>query len=318
MGRPVEVFDEQIVLAGEAILAEGRAVTPTRLWVRLGKRGRPDRMFPIWLSHSTPGPARPASLAGPALLPEAAARLATELKSQLNAGVDRSVAAFHEEVQTTSLNRYQAELAAMAEARERYDSEMSEVLKALGDLSEEHELIMARVHPLERTLFSVQADLDAERVLRAQTKEANAALLARVDALQAEIHATEAITRNAYAERARAETRAEFAEKCASELRAEHQAARTDILNLEREIGSLRQSGKTLAAELDRQAVECRDTKAELGLTREKYVEQVARAASAESALRSLEWRVIGTQGETAVIPAACRVDSNVSSSGLG
>ncbi len=76
---------------------------------------------------------------------------------------------------------------------------------------------------------------------------------------------------------------------------------RTDIVNLEREIGSLRQSGKTLTAELDRQAVECRDTKAELALTREKYVEQVARAASAESALRSLEWRVVENQGETAV-----------------
>ena len=72
-------------------------------------------------------------------------------------------------------------------------------------------------------------------------------------------------------------------------------------MNLEREVGSLRQSSKTLMAELDRQAVECRDTKAELGLTREKYVEQVARAASAESALRSLEWRVIENQGETAV-----------------
>ena len=72
-------------------------------------------------------------------------------------------------------------------------------------------------------------------------------------------------------------------------------------MDLEREIGSLRHSGKTLVAELDRQAVECRETRAELGQTREKYIEQVARAASAESALRSLEWRVVETEGETAV-----------------
>ena len=95
--------------------------------------------------------------------------------------------------------------------------------------------------------------------------------------------------------------RAEFSEKCLSDLRAEHDSVRTDIVNLEHEIGPLRQSGKTLTAELDRQAVECRETKAELGQTREKYIEQVARAASAESALRSLEWRVVENQGETAV-----------------
>ena len=76
---------------------------------------------------------------------------------------------------------------------------------------------------------------------------------------------------------------------------------RTEIVNLEHEIGSLRQSGKTLTAELDRQAVESRETRAELGQTRERYIEQVARAASAESALRSLKWRVVANQGETAV-----------------
>ena len=210
MGRPVEVLDEQIVLAGEAILAEGRAVNPTRLWIQLGRRGRPDRMFAIWLSHVATGPARPVSAAGPALLPEAAARLAAELKSQLSAGVDRSVAAFHEEVHTTSLNRYQAELAAMAEARERYASEIAEALKALGDLSEQHELTLTGVQPLERELFSAQAGQDAERLLRVQAEETNAALLAGFDALQAEMQAAEAIAGNAFAERARAETRAEF------------------------------------------------------------------------------------------------------------
>ena len=137
--------------------------------------------------------------------------------------------------------------------------------------------------------------------LRAQAEETNAALLVRFDALQAEMQAAEVIARSAFAERARAETRAEFSENCFSDRRAEHDSVRTDIVNLEHEIGALRQSGKTLTAELDRQAVECRETRAELGQTREKYIEQVARAASAESALRSLEWRVVENQGETAV-----------------
>lgn len=45
MGRPIKITDEEVIRAGNALLAENRAVNGTRLWREVGEHGRPERLL---------------------------------------------------------------------------------------------------------------------------------------------------------------------------------------------------------------------------------------------------------------------------------
>ncbi len=113
MGRPVEIVDEDVIRAGKAILAESRDVNPTRLWRRVGKHGRPERLFAVWTKHveasAKTATNRLSSMSS--LLPEAALHLLSGCKAQLGAGLDECVREISVELERTLIDRFQAEIA---------------------------------------------------------------------------------------------------------------------------------------------------------------------------------------------------------------
>ena len=145
MGRPIEIPDENVIKAGEALLAEGKAVNATRLWSRLGKRGRADRMITVWNEHveaSALAPHEPSDLSP---LPEPAERLLSDCKSQLGTGMDACVYEIYAIVERTLVGRFQAELAATAASRAAHQAELQEALHALGELADERDAALLEV-----------------------------------------------------------------------------------------------------------------------------------------------------------------------------
>ncbi len=91
MARPPLFTDQQIIAIGEKLRAKGPA-TATLLWEACGRRGRLNRYQTIWNRHEAEQ--RHAAAEGPSAgvvitLPEKAQCLATALKADLSAGIDR-------------------------------------------------------------------------------------------------------------------------------------------------------------------------------------------------------------------------------------
>ena len=92
MGRPAEVTDEEIIRAGNALLADNRNVNGMRLYKGVGRHGNTARMMEVWTKHVEASTAIPQEPPNPvAALPEAVSRLLSDCKRQLGNGLDACV-----------------------------------------------------------------------------------------------------------------------------------------------------------------------------------------------------------------------------------
>ena len=297
MGRPIEIMDEDVVRAGEAILAENCPVTATRLWQGLGQRGRPKRLFAIWTRHAVAAATETNEPASPmAPLPEAASRLLSECKAQLGAGLDGCVREIYAAVERTLTGRFQGEVAAMIASRKAHQGELDEALQALGELAEEHDAALLQVQGGERDVVIAQATLQAERDMFSRLEQDKGALCTRIDGLTTDLAAASDRARAAESGRVWAEALAEAVRAELQSTQAALDASRAANLDLEREIYAVRQACQLHEVQLQGQAGEFRDLHAELAGARERLLEQAARAAGAERALSALE-RVMAHSG---------------------
>ena len=290
MGRPTEIMNEDVIRAGNAILAENRTVNGTRLWRGVGEHGRPERLLAVWTKHAEASttilhePSSPVSA-----LPEAASRLLSDCKVQLGAGLDGCVREIYAAVERTLIARFQSEMAAMTTSRELHQAELREAWQALGDLAERHDAALLQVKDGERDVLIAHATLKAERDILSRVKLDKGALSARIDGLTATLTAASDLARAAETGRTRAETLAGTMQAELRATRAELDGVRGANLDLERDVSAGRRAYQLQETQLQRQAEGFRDLHAELAAARDKQLEQANRVTGAEHALQALE-----------------------------
>ena len=290
MGRPAEVTDEEIIRAGNALVADNRAVNGTRLLKGVGGRGRTSRMMEVWTRHveaSTTVSQEPSSAV--AALPEAASRLLSDCKGRLNSGLDACVHEIYAVVERAVAGRFQTEMAAMTTSRESYQAELHEAWQAMEELAEKHDAAMLQAQDWERGVLVAQTLLESERGVLSRVEMDKVALSARIHGLTAELADASALARAAETGRTRAETLVETTQAELLATRAELDGMRTANLALDREVSAVRRACQLQETQLQRQAEACRDLHTELADARERQLEEATRATGAEQALQALE-----------------------------
>ena len=290
MGRPAEVTDEEIIRAGNALVADNRDVNGTRLLKGVGGRGRAKRMLEVWTKHVETSTAVPQEPSSPvAALPEAASRLLSDCKGQLGTGLDACVREIYAVVERTLASRFQTEMTAMTTSRESYQAELHEAWQALEELAEKHDAALHQATGCERGVLVAQTLLESERGVLSRVELDKVALSARIDGLTAELDATSAVARAAETGRTRAETLVEIMRADLHATRAELDGMQAANLALEREVSAVRRACQLQETQLQRQAEASRDLHTELADARERRLEEATRAMGAEQALRALE-----------------------------
>lgn len=308
MGRPSEVTDEEIIRAGNALVADNRAVNGTRLLKGVGGRGRAARMMEVWTKHveaSTTVSQEPSSPLD--ALPEAAARLLSDCKGQLGTGLDACVREIYAVVERTLASRFQTEMTAMTSSRESFQTELHEAWQAMEELAEKNDAALLQAEDCERGLLIAQVTLEAERGVLSRVDLDKVALSARIDGLAADLASTSALARAAETGRTRAETLAEAMQAELAATQAALEAMRAANLELEREISGTRRAHQLYEAQLHRQARELRDLHADLADARQTQLEQATRAAGAERALKALERVMAGNERDRKPSPSPKR-----------
>ena len=290
MGRPAEVTDEEIIRAGNALVADNRAVNGTRLLKGVGGRGRTARMMDVWTKHVDASTAVPQEPSSPvAALPEAAARLLSDCKGQLGTRLDACVHEIYAVVERTLASRFQTEMTAITTSRESYQAELHEAWQALEELAEKHDAALLQATDCERGVLIAQTTLEAERGVLSRLEMDKVALSARIDRLTADLAATSAVARAAETGRTRAETLVETTQAELLGTRAELDRMRAANLALDREASAIRRECQLQEMQLRRQTEASRDLHTELADARERQLEEATRATGAEQALQALE-----------------------------
>ena len=290
MGRPAEVTDEEIIRAGNALVADNRAVNGTRLLKGVGGRGRAKRMLEVWTKHVETSTAVPQEPSSPvAALPEAASRLLSDCKGLLGTRLDACVHEIYAGVERTLASRFQTEMTAMTTSRESYQAELHEAWQAMEELAEKHDAALLEAQGSERSVLIAQATLEAEQAILSRVEMDKVALSARIDGLTAELAAASALARAADTGRTRAETLVETMQAELLATRGELDGMRAANLILDRELSAVRRACQFQETQLQREAQAARDLHAELADAREKQLEQATRATGAEQALQALE-----------------------------
>ena len=290
MGRPAEVTDEEIIKAGNALVVDNRAVNGTRLLKGVGGRGRATRMLEVWTKHvetSTTVLQEPAS--PQAALPEAASRLLSDCKGQLGNGLDACVHQVYAVVERTLASRFQTEMTAVITSRESYQAELREAWQALEELAEKHDAALLHAKDCERGVLVAQTLLESERGVLSRVEMDKVALSTRIDGLTAELAAASVLARAAETGRTRAETLVETMQVDVLAMRTELDGMRAANLALDREVSAVRRACQLQETQLQRQAEASRDLHTELADSRERQLEEAARATGAEQALQALE-----------------------------
>jgi hypothetical protein len=299
MGRPIEVTNEEIIRAGNALVADNRAVNETRLFRGVGKRGRPARLMAVWTQHVEASTTVLQERSSPvAVLPETASRLLSDCKGNLAAGLDECVREIYATVERTLANRFSAEMAAMTTSRELHQAELHEAWQTLEELAEKNDAALLQAQDCERDVLVAHATLESERGVLSRAEIDKVALSARIDGLAAELEATSAVARAAETGRTRAKTLAEAMRAELDATQAALEAMRAANLDLEREVSGARRTCQLHEAWLDRQAGELRDLHADSADARQTHLEQATRAAGAEQALNALDRIMAGKEGD--------------------
>ena len=232
MARPPLFTDQQIIAIGEKLRAKG-PVTATLLWEACGRRGRLNRYQTIWNRHEVEQ--RHAAAEGPSAgvlitLPEKAQCLATALKADLSAGIDRVTSSIYLATEDAQRGRFQAELADMNAARDAYRREIEDAFAALEEVSEALAESQERVGQLEVTLAATLTQRDINEALRGAVAQQQAGTLARLRDVESELKAEALSSAALRVELVRAEMAREAADRALLDSTAALNEARQTIV----------------------------------------------------------------------------------------
>lgn len=169
--RPAEVADEDIIAAGDHLLAQGKKVTGWVIRTALGGKGNPRRLFEVWQRHAAGESA--GEHVEPAVLPVSVQDMATAMQEQLSVLLSRAWLSMYREIDMAVAMRYQAERQQLDETRAAYEEEMAGANAAI-EVADQHEaelleqLAVQQVAVSDARLEQVRLD---ERCQAAQTRE---------------------------------------------------------------------------------------------------------------------------------------------------
>jgi len=260
--RPIEFVPEEIIAAGEALIAAGRNVTGFALRQRVGG-GNPNRLKQVWDEHI-------ASKTTTAVVPvaELPVEVAEEVASVSRGLTDRisQLATELNDKAVRAAERRVAEVVrAAGEQREQAERELADASQTVDDLETALDQARAETGTLEQRLVESQQHGQAQAVELAQLRE-------RIDSLQKsaqaanEAHVRERANAAAETKKLRAEldaardglatarATAEQAERRAGDLYAELQRAHTDHQEYRKEMAkeAHRQAEKVTSTQADR------------------------------------------------------------------
>lgn len=178
MARQAEHTDENIIEAGNRILAAGGKVSGWRLREDLGG-GKASRLETVWNAHIAAGPnasrpERPAST-----LPPRIAEAAAELRTQISGRVDELVLDTYRLVEDVIAGRYRDELEQLRSARIQFEEDGARA---------------------ERAVEAAETERDTLRTLVSEARTETAEGLRRIAALEGQLGEVQAQARRDAAE----------------------------------------------------------------------------------------------------------------------
>ncbi len=263
--RPAEFSPEEIVAAGEALVAAGRNVTGFALRQRVGG-GNPNRLKQVWDEHLA---AKNTTEAEPvAELPVEVAEEVAAVTKSLTERLATLTVELNDKAVKAAERRVAEVLRTAGEQREQAERELVDAAQTVDELETRLDESQAEVESLERRLSEAQSHGQAQAVELAQLRER---LVATEQAARATADAHEAVRSELDAARRDAGVKIEALRDELAQLRerlaASEQAAKVAAETHARELEQAHSETKTVRAELDvarREAAEARETAAKL------------------------------------------------------
>ncbi|CUA87236.1 Plasmid replication region DNA-binding N-term [Gulbenkiania indica] len=263
--RPAEFSPEEIVAAGEALVAAGRNVTGFALRQRVGG-GNPNRLKQVWDEHLA---AKNTTEAEPvAELPVEVAEEVAAVTKSLTERLATLAVELNDKAVKAAERRVAEVLRTAGEQREQAERELVDAAQTVDELETRLDESQAEVESLERRLSEAQSHGQAQAVELAQLRER---LVATEQAARATADAHEAVRSELDAARRDAGVKIEALRDELAQLRerlaASEQAAKVAAETHARELEQAHSETKTVRAELDvarREAAEARESAAKL------------------------------------------------------
>lgn len=263
--RPAEFSPEEIVAAGEALVAAGRNVTGFALRQKVGG-GNPNRLKQVWDEHLA---AKNTTEAEPvAELPVEVAEEVAAVTKSLTERLATLAVELNDKAVKAAERRVAEVLRTAGEQREQAERELVDAAQTVDELETRLDESQAEVESLERRLSEAQSHGQAQAVELAQLRER---LVATEQAARATADAHEAVRSELDAARRDAGVKIEALRDELAQLRerlaASEQAAAVAAETHARELEQAHSETKTVRAELDvarREAAEARESAAKL------------------------------------------------------
>ncbi|ENH0768226.1 DNA-binding protein [Escherichia coli] len=212
--RPAEFSPEEIVAAGEALVAAGRNVTGFALRQKVGG-GNPNRLKQVWDEHLA---AKNTTEAEPvAELPVEVAEEVAAVTKSLTSRLATLAVELNDKAVKAAERRVAEVLRTAGEQREQAERELVDAAQTVDELETRLDESQAEVESLERRLSEAQSHGQAQAVELAQLRER---LVATEQAARAAANAHEAVRSELDAARREAAEAREFAAKLAGQLEA--------------------------------------------------------------------------------------------------
>lgn len=212
MGRPASVLDDEVVEAGRALEAAGKAVNGWSLRRQLGDRGKPDRLEQVWREHVASGAAPEVDEPEPEVaLPPSVLEHNRETKERLTASIDGLYVSVYRLIDGHLRAQYKSDFDRLAADRADMEVRLNEATDAIERADE------ARVD-LEAQIERLRGEVGEANVAKARVEEQLRAALAENAALKAAAE-TAAVEHEAALETAEGE-RLAYAELAAEAKRA--------------------------------------------------------------------------------------------------
>jgi len=296
MSRPAEVPTEQIIVAGEALLAAGKAVNGFSLRKAVG-RGGPDYLNRIWteaqMKQAEQAPeveARPVSPLPPALA-DHRETLATQITAFVDGVVLSSWRTADDIAQRrTSEEREQARKAIASAEQEIADAKtaIEDADRRAGDADDAREQVIENLRKAEDQAQVLKGKLDAAQEAAQQAK-------ATIDLLTTKLGIAETAVSAAQEASSASKATADAAKEEVQHVRRDLALARQEVLDLRKELDAAHESAKTAD-----QAAEVR-----LNSERTKSGELAEKLAAATARAEAVESQVAGIADLTAKLMEA-------------
>lgn len=181
--RPTEISNEEIIAAGNALLAEGRSVTGFALRKQAGG-GNPTRLRQVWDEHvaSSAQPSEPV-----AELPIELAELMNKVSADLTAQLSRLAAELNDKANKAAERRVAEVVRTASEQRQQTERELADAAATVDELEARLAEVKAESERQSATLAEQSAQLQAQAVELARASEQLANERQRAERLASEL-----------------------------------------------------------------------------------------------------------------------------------